>query len=70
MGKRPKLLRRNHRTANSPLPTASGLGLAGLFFPLLQPMFWMGCHPAIRQQGFQGGGVIGGDGWNPTQHVG
>jgi len=36
-----------------------GLSLTGLFFPLLQPMLRVGGDPAVRQQGFQGGGVAG-----------
>jgi hypothetical protein len=35
-----------------PLPAALGLGFAGFFFPLLQPMLGMVGQPAIRQQGF------------------
>ncbi len=56
--------------ASDPFPTAAGLGFAGFFFPLLQPMFGMVGQPAIRQQGFQGSRVGRGDGRNPTQHVG
>ena len=53
-----------------PFPTTAGLGLAGFFFPLLQPMLGMVGQPTIRQQGLQGSRVARGDGRNPTQHVG
>ena len=33
-----------------PVSAAAGLGFAGFFFPLLQPMFGMVGQPAIRQQ--------------------
>ncbi len=36
-----------------------GLSLAGSFFSLLKPMFGVSGDPAIRQQGFQRGSVIG-----------
>jgi hypothetical protein len=45
--------------ASGPFSAAMGLGFAGFFFPLLQPMLRMGGHSAIRQQGFQSGGVGG-----------
>jgi len=45
---------------SGPFLSASGLSLAGFFFPLLQPMLRVGGQPAIRQQGLQGGGVAGG----------
>jgi hypothetical protein len=53
----------------SPFPPSSGLSLAGFFFSLHQPVFEMFGDPAIRQQGFQGGSIGGGNGRNPTQHV-
>jgi hypothetical protein len=60
----------NGETTSGPLPAASGLSLAGFFFPLFQPMLRMGGQPAIRQQGFQGSYVAWGDGCDPAQHVG
>ncbi len=57
-------------TASCPFPAATGLGLAGFFFPLLKPVLGMGSHPPVRQQGFQRGGVAGRNGRNPPQHVG
>jgi hypothetical protein len=56
-------------TASNTLPTATGLGFRGFSFPLLKPVFGMGCYPTIRQQGFQGSSVARSDGRNPTQHV-
>jgi hypothetical protein len=53
-----------------PFPTATGLGLAGFFFPLLKAMFGVSSNPAIRQQSFQASSVARGDGRNPTQHIG
>ena len=53
-----------------PFAATPGLGFTGFFFPLLKPMLGMGGHPAIRQQGLQGSRVAGGNGRNPTQHVG
>ena len=47
---------------SGPLPAASGLRFAGFFFPLLQAMFGVSGQPAIREQGFQSGGVTWGDG--------
>jgi len=35
-------------TAGDPFPATASLGFAGFFFPLLQPVFGMGGHPAIR----------------------
>jgi hypothetical protein len=36
-----------------PFPAATGLGFAGFFFPLLQPMLGMLGQPTIRQQSHQ-----------------
>jgi hypothetical protein len=63
-------LRSGGCTASDPPPAATGLGLAGFFFPLLKPVLRMGDQPPIRQQGFQGSRVAGGNGRNSTQHVG
>ncbi len=35
--------------ASGPFPTAAGLGFAGFFFPLLQPVLGMLSEPTIRQ---------------------
>ncbi len=51
-----RYLRGGGATGNA-FSAATGLGFAGFFFPLLQPMLGMGGHPAIRQQGFQGSSV-------------
>jgi len=56
----PRLLCEGDPTCG-PFPAATDLGFAGFFFPLLQPVLGMGRNPAIRQQGFQGGRVAGGD---------
>jgi hypothetical protein len=58
-------LRSGNRTAGGPFPTATVLGFAGFFFPLLQPMLGVLGQPAIRQQSFLGGGVARGNGRNP-----
>jgi hypothetical protein len=58
------------KAARGPFPLTAGLGLAGFFLPLLQPMLGMVSPPAIRQQRFQGSRVARGNGRNPTQHVG
>ena len=64
-----RLLRDGDSTFGT-LPAATGLGLAGFFFSLLQPMLGMVGQPTIRQQGLQGSRVAWGNGGNPTQHVG
>ena len=56
--------------AAGPFTAATGLSFAGFLFPLLKPMLRMGGDPTTGQQGFQGSRVAGGDGCNPTQHVG
>ena len=54
-------LRRRGGAARGPLAATTGLGFAGFFFPLLKPVLGMGGNPAIRQQGFQGGSIVGSD---------
>ena len=56
--------------AGGPFPAATGLSFTRFFFPLFKPVLGVGSDPAIRQQGFQGSRVAGGDSRNPTQHVG
>jgi hypothetical protein len=62
-------LQRDKSATCSPFPAATDLGLTGLLFPLLKPMFRMSGNPAIRQKRFQGGDVVRGDGSDPTQHI-
>jgi len=42
------LLSGGGKTTSGPFPTTTGLGFAGFFFPLLQPMLGMVGQPAIR----------------------
>lgn len=61
-----RLLGDANPTCGSFAAAATGLGFAGFFLPLLKPVFGVGGNPAIRQQGFQGGGVVGHDCWKAT----
>jgi hypothetical protein len=40
-------------SANASFAAATGLGFAGFFFPLLQPMLGMSGNSPIRQHGLQ-----------------
>jgi hypothetical protein len=52
----------NGKPTCGPFPaTAAGLGFARFFFPLFQPVLRMDGHPAVRQQGFRGSRVTGGN---------
>jgi hypothetical protein len=42
------------------------LGFAGFLLSLFQPMVGMGRNPAVRQQGFQGRGVVRSYSGNPA----
>ncbi len=44
----------------------AGLGFTGFFFPLLKPVLGVRGHPAVWQQGFQGGSIARGDGRKPA----
>ena len=52
-------LRCDRGTAGRTTLTATPESFTGFLFPLLQTVFRMSGHPAIRQQGFQGGSVGG-----------